>query len=94
MDRSWEWLGYTIEDVLPGTYDVSFSISAPNAGGIFYAQLSGQNLGVIDVPSTGGWYNWEDIPSQRIEITEGRNSLKFKSFRLVSIYKVLLLTRS
>ena len=73
-----EWLGYTIEDVLPGTYDVSFSISAPNAGGIFYAQLSGQNLGVIDVPSTGGWYNWEDIPSQRIEITEGEKFLKIQ----------------
>ena len=73
-----EWLGYTIEDVLPGTYDVSFSISAPNAGGIFYAQLSGQNLGVIDVPSTGGWYNWEDIPSQRIEISEGEKFLKIQ----------------
>jgi len=73
-----EWLGYTIEDVLPGTYNVSFSISAPDAGGIFYAQLSGQNLGVIDVPSTGGWYSWEDIPSQRIEISEGEKFLKIQ----------------
>ena len=73
-----EWLGYTIEDVLPGTYDVIFSISAPDAGGIFYAQLSGQNLGVIDVPSTGGWYSWEDIPSQRIEIAEGEKFLKIQ----------------
>ena len=73
-----EWLGYTIRDILPGTYDVSFSISAPDAGGIFYAQLSGQNLGVIDVPSTGGWYSWEDVPSQRIEVAEGEKFLKIQ----------------
>ena len=73
-----EWLGYTIQDVFPGTYDVSFSISAPDAGGIFYAQLSGQNLGVIDVPSTGGWYSWEDVPSQRIEVAEGEKFLKIQ----------------
>ena len=63
---------------MPGIYDVRFSISAPDAGGIFYAQLSGQNLGVIDVPSTGGWYSWEDIPSQRIEIAEGEKFLKIQ----------------
>ena len=73
-----EWLGYTIEDVSPGTYEVSFSISAPNAGGIFFAQLSGQNLGVIDVPATGGWYNWEDLPAQTITISEGEKFLKIQ----------------
>ncbi len=73
-----EWLGYTIEDVSPGTYEVSFSISAPNAGGIFFAQLSGQNLGVIDVPATGGWYNWEDLPAQTVTISEGEKFLKIQ----------------
>ena len=73
-----EWLGYTIEDVSPGTYEVSFSISAPDAGGIFFAQLSGQNLGVIDVPATGGWYNWEDLPAQTITVSEGEKFLKIQ----------------
>ena len=73
-----EWLGYTIEDVYPGTYEVSFSISAPDAGGIFFAQLSGQNLGVIDVPATGGWYNWEDLPAQTITVSEGEKFLKIQ----------------
>ena len=73
-----EWLGYTIQDVSPGTYNVIFSIAAPNSGGIFYAQLSGQNLGVIDVPATGGWYNWEDLPAQTITLSEGEKFLKIQ----------------
>ena len=73
-----EWLGYTIQDVSPGTYNVTFSIAAPNSGGIFYAQLSGQNLGVIDVPATGGWYNWEDLPAQTITLSEGEKFLKIQ----------------
>ena len=71
-----EWLGYTIEDVSQN-YEVSFSISAPDAGGIFFAQLSGQNLGVIDVPATGGWYNWEDLPAQTT-VSEGEKFLKIQ----------------
>ena len=67
-----------IEVVSPGTYEVSFSISAPDAGGIFFAQLSGQNLGVIDVPATGGWYNWEDLPAQTISVSEGEKFLKIQ----------------
>ena len=73
-----EWLGYTIQNVTPGTYDVSFSIAAPSSGGIFYAQLDGQNLGVIDVPATGGWYNWDDIPAQTVTLSEGDKFLKIQ----------------
>lgn len=73
-----EWLGYTIQNVTPGTYDVSFSIAAPSSGGIFYAQLEGQNLGVIDVPATGGWYNWDDIPAQTVTLSEGDKFLKIQ----------------
>ena len=85
-----EWLGYTIQDVTPGTYNVTFSVSAPEAGGIFYAQLSGQNLGVIDVPATGGWYNWDDIPAQTVTIDEGEKFLKIQivqaGFNIQSIW--------
>ena len=85
-----EWLGYTIQDVTPGIYNVTFSVSAPEAGGIFYAQLSGQNLGVIDVPATGGWYNWDDIPAQTVTIDEGEKFLKIQivqaGFNIQSIW--------
>ena len=91
-----EWLGYTIQNVTPGTYDVSFSIAAPSSGGIFYAQLEGQNLGVIDVPATGGWYNWDDIPAQTVTLSEGDKFLKIQivqaGFNIQSITFDLLLS--
>ena len=58
--------------------EVSFNISAPEAGGIFFAQLEGQNLGVIDVPATGGWYNWDEITAQTVTISEGEKFLKIQ----------------
>ena len=73
-----EWLGYTIQDVTPGTYDVTFSISAPSSGGIFYAQLDGLILGGIDVPASGGWYNWDDISAQTVTLIEGEKFLKIQ----------------
>ena len=71
-----EWLGYTIQDITPGTYEVSFSIAAPSSGGIFYAQIDGQNLGVIDVPATGGWYNWYNKSAQTVTLDEGEKFLR------------------
>ena len=65
-----EWLGYTIQDVEPGNYTLTVAVSAQNSGGIFFAQVNGQNVGVVNVPSTGGWYSWEDIPVSSINITD------------------------
>ena len=56
-----EWLGYTIEDVAPGTYDINISIASTSSNGMFFAQLNGENLSVIQVPNTGGWYNWQNV---------------------------------
>jgi len=73
-----EWLGYTIESVQTGTYDLKISVSAQNSGGMFFAQLNGQNVGVINVPSTGGWYNWEDVLLPSVEISENEIFLRIQ----------------
>ena len=74
-----EWMGYTIEDVTAGTYDVTVRISAMSSGGIFFLQLSGQNLGVLDVPSTGGWHNWQNMVIPNVEVTEGEKFLRVQT---------------
>jgi hypothetical protein len=74
-----EWMGYTIEDVTAGTYDVTVRISAMSSGGIFFLQLSGQNLGVLNVPSTGGWHNWQDMVIPNVEVTEGEKFLRVQT---------------
>jgi hypothetical protein len=56
-----EWIGYTIEDVTAGTYDLLFRVSSNVGGGIFFLELNGTNLGVFSVPNTGGWWAWETM---------------------------------
>ena len=73
-----EWLGYTIQNVTPGTYDISFSVSAPGPNGLFSIKLNGQFIGLVQVPSTGGWFNWEDTLPQTITIEEGDKFLKIQ----------------
>ena len=71
-----EWMGYTIEDVTAGTYDVTVSISAMSADGIFFLQLGEQNLGVLNAPSTGGWHNWQDMVIPNVAIGDEPQYLK------------------
>ena len=42
-----EWIGYTIEDVTAGTYDLLVRVSSNVDGGIFFLELNGTNLGVF-----------------------------------------------
>ena len=73
-----EWLKFTIQDVTPGTYDLKIRVAAPSSGGIFFVQLNGANLGVIDVPSTGGWYEWQDMILPNVEVSSGEQILKIQ----------------
>jgi len=73
-----EWLGYTIEDVTPGTYDINISIASTSSNGMFFAQLNGENLSVVQVPNTGGWYNWQDVTIPSVEIIEGSKFFKIQ----------------
>ena len=73
-----EWLGYTIQNVTPGTYDLKIKVAAPSSGGLFFVQLNGTNLSVIDVPSTGGWYNWQNVLVPDVEISNGEQFFKIQ----------------
>ena len=73
-----EWLGYTIEDVTPGTYDINISIASTSSNGMFFAQLDGENLSVIQVPNTGGWYNWQNVTIPSVEVSEGSKFFKIQ----------------
>ena len=73
-----EWLGYTIEDVAPGTYDINISIASTSSNGMFFAQLNGENLSVIQVPNTGGWYNWQNVTIPSVDVSEGSKFFKIQ----------------
>jgi hypothetical protein len=71
-----EWLGYTIEDVVAGTYDIEIRVGG--YGGILLVQFDYQNIAVIDIPNTGGWSNWQPVTIQNVSITEGEKYLKLQ----------------
>ena len=71
-------MGYTIQNVTPGTYDLKIKVAAPSSGGLFFVQLNGTNLSVIDVPSTGGWYNWQNVLVPDVEILNGEQFFKIQ----------------
>ena len=73
-----EWLGDTIEDVAPGTYDINISIASTSSNGMFFAQLNGENLSVIQVPNTGGWYNWQNVTIPSVDVSEGSKFFKIQ----------------
>ena len=62
----------------PGTYDLKLRVAAPNSGGMFFVQLDGVNLAVVDVPSTGGWYDWQDMLIPDVEVSSGEQFLKIQ----------------
>ena len=71
-----EWIGYTIEDVSDRTYDLVFRVSSNVGGGIFFLELNGTNLGVISVPNTGGWWDWDTVTIPDVSVAGGPQYLK------------------
>jgi endoglucanase len=71
-----DWLGYTLTEISPGTYNIHFSIAAPNAGGILVPQLGGQNLGIVNIPGTGGWHDWDEVTLSNVVFDGEQNFFK------------------
>ena len=74
-----EWLGYTVEDVTPGTYNINVSVASNGVAGMFFIQINGVNVSVVNVPaSTGGWYNWVDLTIPDVEISDGEQFIRLQ----------------
>lgn len=66
-----EWLQYTV-DASPGCYHftarVASALTQPMRMGV---QLDGEPLGEVDVPGTGGWYNFVNVAIPNVGIAPG-----------------------
>ncbi|MDP5274063.1 carbohydrate-binding protein [Chengkuizengella axinellae] len=58
-----DWLSYSINIPSAGNYRVEYRVASLNGGGVInLEQNAGQTLlGTLNVPSTGGWQNWQTI---------------------------------
>ncbi len=70
-----EWLEYTVNPQDPSAiYSISVRVAAPAAGGLLRLRLNGTVLGMVTVPATGGWQNWQTVTLPNVPIQGGIGS--------------------
>ncbi len=75
--KAGEWLEYTVNVTQSATYIVKTRIASQGEGGIFHLEVDGVDIsGPLQVPSTGGWQNWEDITITDVSISEGKHVIR------------------
>ena len=69
-----EWTEYTV-NTASGTYDINLRIASYHGDGQIRILLDGELLGLIEVPETGGWQNWESITINDVSVSEAEGSV-------------------
>lgn len=74
-----EWLQFTVNVNKSDLYDVSFRVASMNDNGRIYLLRDEEILiSSISIPSTGGWYNWQDVVVNDVSIPQGACTIKVK----------------
>lgn len=72
-----EWLTYTVNIEKSGFYNVKFYVASEYNSGKFHLEINNKDItGIIEVPNTKGFQNWEII-SKKIKLNKGKHILKF-----------------
>lgn len=72
-----EWLTYTVNIQKSGFYNVKFYVASEYNGGKFHIEIDNKDVtGIIEVPNTRGFQNWEII-SKKVKLNKGKHILKF-----------------
>lgn len=66
-----EWLKFTVNVSESGIFDLALRVSSPNADGRILVRWDGQTIGIINVPNTGGWQNWQTVMLNDIQLSSG-----------------------
>jgi beta-glucosidase len=78
--NSGEWLEYTVNVPDPeAIYSISVRAASLSGGGQLRVRLDGTVLGTIQIPSTGGWQNWQTVTLPNVPLSGGTGS---KALRL------------
>jgi peptidoglycan/xylan/chitin deacetylase (PgdA/CDA1 family)/uncharacterized protein involved in high-affinity Fe2+ transport len=74
-----EWLKYTVDVTVSGTYNLTFRVAAPAlvSTAFHLEDETGANLtGSMTVPSTGDWEIWTSVVKAQVPLTAGRHVYK------------------
>ncbi len=69
-----EWLRYTVTVKQTGNYKINIRYTATGTGKIMLKMNGADISGFVDLPSTGGWQNWETITLPAVQLTSGSHN--------------------
>lgn len=69
-----DWMSYPINIPTSGNYTFQVRVSSPYAGGQLVLSKNGADVGVVAVPNTGGWQNWQTV-SITVNLQAGQQDL-------------------
>jgi hypothetical protein len=76
-----EWLRYTCNITQSGTYKIKINVASMNTGGQILLRLDGLVLGgLINVPNTNGWQNWQFVELNNVYLPQGIHQLEARFF--------------
>jgi len=69
-----DWMSYPINIPTSGNYTFQVRVASPYAGGQLVLSKNGTDVGVVTVPNTGGWQNWQTV-SITVNLQAGQQDL-------------------
>ena len=72
-----EWLEYTIDVAVAGTYEVGATSASRLAGGTYHIEIDGVNVtGTLTAPATGSWWDFQYAGRGGIQLAAGPHVLR------------------
>ncbi len=69
-----DWMSYPINIPTSGNYTFQVRVASPYSGGQLVLSKNGVDVGVVAVPNTGGWQNWQTV-SITVNLQAGQQDL-------------------
>lgn len=69
-----DWMSYPINIPTSGNYTLQVRVASPYSGGQLVLSKNGADVGVVAVPNTGGWQNWQTV-SITVNLQAGQQDL-------------------
>ncbi len=69
-----DWMSYPINIPTSGNYTFQVRVASPYSGGVLVLSKNGADVGVVNVPNTGGWQNWQTV-SITVNLQAGQQDL-------------------
>ena len=69
-----DWMSYPINIPTSGNYTFQVRVASPYSGGQLVLSKNGADVGVVAVPNTGGWQNWQTV-SITVNLQAGQQDL-------------------